>query len=90
MTRDEVLKKYRVINGYIQDEGMFEGEKLYVPHFWDRHQLGRDDGSEDGEHIHFNILQEEREEFLELPFHGPIVLRQDPTTNPVHEVKEQA
>jgi len=36
MTRDELLDTYDVDSrGVIQSPGKFEGEPLYVPHYWD-------------------------------------------------------
>jgi hypothetical protein len=49
MTRDEIMKAFDVNEqGVIQSPGKFEGEMLYVPHFWDVMMEGA------GDDLHFN------------------------------------
>lgn len=66
MTRDEVLKQYKVSEqGVITTPGKFEGEMVYVPHFWDVFLDGGAD-RDDGKVIGFDVTPEDRKEFPEL------------------------
>jgi hypothetical protein len=89
MTRKELLEQYEVDSrDIIQSPGKFEGQMLYVPHFWDRHQEGFDDGS-DGEGTHyFSVLIEDLMDFPGLRGRGQLALREDRDGN-VMEVKEE-
>lgn len=65
MKRTEIEKDYTIINGRITSPGKFEGEMLYVPHFYDIALNGfadRDDGRTWG----FDITKEDKAEFPEL------------------------
>ena len=66
MKRKEVLEQHTVdANGMIHDPGMFEGEMLYVPHFWELFMGGCAD-RDDGKTLGFDITPEDRAEFPEL------------------------
>lgn len=67
MTRAEVLKDYLVIfpAGKIQTPGKFQGEMLYVPHFYQAFLDGTAD-SESGPCISFRVNDTDRQEFPEL------------------------
>lgn len=66
MTRQEILSQYDVgANGRIKTPGKFEGEMLYVPHFWGIFLDGFAD-RDDGEVLGFDLTKEDREEFPEL------------------------
>jgi hypothetical protein len=65
MTRADIERDYTVVNGVIQSPGQFEGEAIYVPHYWDVAMSGfadRDNGRTYG----FDITAEDRKEFPEL------------------------
>lgn len=66
MTRQDVLKEYQVNDkGIITNKGKFEGEKLYVPYFFDAVMNGFSD--EIGESLDIFILtKEDKTEFPEL------------------------
>lgn len=66
MTRGEITKAYAVNeNGVITSPGMFEGEMLYVPHYWEMFLEGFAD-RDDGKVLGFDILPEDRQQFPEL------------------------
>lgn len=65
MTREEILKDYKVKNGTIRSPGKFEGERVYVPYFWDCAMNGCAD-EDDGDILTFIITQEDLDEFPEL------------------------
>lgn len=53
-------------HGIIRTPGKFEGEMIYVPHFWEAYLNGgadRDDGSVLG----FDVTPEDRAEYPEIP-----------------------
>ena len=52
-------------NGIIRDPGKFEGEPIWVPHFWDIYLCGGadcDESTEGGE-LSFNVTEEDEREF---------------------------
>jgi hypothetical protein len=65
MTRVETLASYNVDEyGVIRSLGKFEGEMIYIPHFY---SVFLDGGGEDnGKRIRIEIEQEDRTEFPEL------------------------
>lgn len=66
MIREEILKEYDVDeNGRIRSPGKFEGEMLYVPHFW---HIGLEGFAnyDDGKVFTFRLGKTEREIFPEL------------------------
>ena len=65
MTRAEVLASYDVRNGRIVSPGKFEGEAIYVPHFWNVFLDGFAD-RDNGRVLGFDITAEDRAEFPEL------------------------
>lgn len=50
----------------ITDPGMFEGQKVYVPYFWDVYLNGCAD-RDDGTVLGFDITKEDREKYPEIP-----------------------
>jgi hypothetical protein len=65
MTRREIEKEYNVKDGRIISPGRFEGEMIYVPHFWSLFLDGlanRDNGHVLG----FDVHKKDRVEFPEL------------------------
>lgn len=65
MKRSEIEASYRVEGGIIRSPGKFEGEAVYVPHFWKIGLEGfadRDDGKVWG----FDLTDEDKAEFPEL------------------------
>lgn len=60
MTREEVLKMYEVNNrGIITSPGKFEGEALYVPHFWELVTEGFSDTDENNDRVDCVIIYSE-------------------------------
>lgn len=65
--REQVLSSYTVnAHGIIQTPGKFEGEMIYVPHFWNAGLEGFAD-QDDGKTFRFNITDEDRQLFPEIP-----------------------
>lgn len=65
MTRQEIEENYEIVNGIIRSPGKFEGEALYIPYFWDCFLNGFAD--EDDSHIVFEVTDEDRSLFPEIP-----------------------
>ena len=67
MTRNDILNAYHVDphSGVIRSPGKFEGEMLYVPHFWEIYLDGFSD-RDDGRIIGFDLTAEDKAEFPEL------------------------
>ncbi len=66
MTREEILRQYNINeHGVIQSPGKFEGEMLYMPHFWECHLNGESNTNQDGS-FSVPIEKGEREIFPEL------------------------
>lgn len=65
MTRKQIEAQYKIENGIIRSPGKFEGEAVYVPHFWDIYLNGFAD-SDDGTALGFDVLPEDKVEFPEL------------------------
>ena len=75
MTRAEVLGAYRVDDrGRIRSPGKFEGEMLYVPHFWESYLDGMAD-RDDGTTLGFDVTAEDKQEFPELKGRRTVRLR---------------
>ena len=67
MKRAEILRQYDVNErGAITSPGMFEGEMVYLPHFWQAYMDGCAD-RDDGRILGFNITPDDRAEFPEIP-----------------------
>lgn len=65
MTRKDIIDSYKVIDGIIRSPGKFEGERIYVPHFYDIGLNGFAD-AEDGATWRFRVDSEDRQAFPEL------------------------
>jgi hypothetical protein len=66
MTRQDILDQYKVDDrGIIRSPGKFEGEMLYVPHFWDVFLNGFAD-RDDGKVLGFDVTADDKKEFPEL------------------------
>jgi hypothetical protein len=65
MTRAQIEKDYKVENGRIHSPGQFEGEMVYVPHFWDVFLNGFAD-RDNGNILGFDVTPEDKKEFPEL------------------------
>ena len=66
MTREEILKKYSINeSGVITSPGKFEGEMLYMPHFWECYLNGESNTLQDGS-LSVPIEKKEKEMFPEL------------------------
>jgi len=65
MLRSDVERNYSVIDGRITNPGQFEGERIYVPHFWDAYLRGFTD-RDDGCILGFDVSENDRAEFPEL------------------------
>lgn len=53
-------------NGRITSPGKFEGQMIYVPHFWYAYLNGCAD-RDDGTVLGFNVTPEDRAEYPEIP-----------------------
>ena len=65
MTRQQIESDYAVSNGRISSPGMFEGEAIYVPYFWDAYLNGFSD-RDDGRVLGFDVSPEDKAIFPEL------------------------
>ena len=65
MTRADIEKTYNVCNGRIISPGIFEGEMVYVPYFWNMYLEGFAD-SDRGGVLGFYVVREDRQMFPEL------------------------
>lgn len=65
MTREEILKMYKVENGIIKSPGKFEGEMVYAPYFYDLIMEGDGEIQEDGSSF-VDFIEEDYKEFPEL------------------------
>lgn len=65
MTRKELEEQFDVVDGRITNPGKFEGEAVYVPHFWDAFLNGEAD-RDDGTIVGFNVTKEDKAMFPEL------------------------
>jgi len=66
MDRQYILSTFKIDQeGIIRSPGRFEGERLYVPYFWDAYLQGLAD-RDDGKIFGFDITEQDRREFPEL------------------------
>ena len=65
MTREEVCAAYTVKAGVIRSPGKFEGEPVYVPHFYAVWLDGFATYEEDGSY-HIEVCDDDRKQFPEL------------------------
>lgn len=65
MTRQEIELRYKVENGIIRSPGQFEGEAIYVPHFWEIYLNGFAD-RDNGDVLGFDVTPVDKREFPEL------------------------
>ncbi len=65
MKREDVLSRYRVDeNGVITSPGKFEGEKIYMPYFYEESMFGY---SQEEEGVYsVEVYEEDKSEFPEL------------------------
>lgn len=75
MTREEILKAYKVRKGTIRSLGQFEGERIYVPYFWSAFLDGVAD-FDDGQVVGFYVTPEDKAEFPELKRRKTVKLAQ--------------
>lgn len=76
MSRSEILGRYRVVDGRIQDPGPFQGQAIHVPYFWEAYIAGNaHDVSRDGVAL-FAITDEDLREFPELENRSVVRLRE--------------
>ena len=77
MKRSEIEQSYKVVNGRIRSPGKFEGEPVWVPHFYDAILDGaasEEGGGSDTGVLAWSILRvtdEDKAEFPELAFIDP-------------------
>lgn len=76
VTRDYVLKEYKVENGIIRSPGKFENCPIYAPYFYDMLMNGMADEDYGGE-AYFDISDDEIEEYPELAGIKQIGLAED-------------
>ena len=65
MTRTDIERSYNISNGRIISPGMFEGEMVYVPYFWNMYMEGFYD-SDYGGVLGFHVVAEDKQLFPEL------------------------
>ena len=66
MTRIEIETEYKVNEmGIIVSPGKFEGEMVYIPHFWAIYLDGGAD-RDNGETLGFDVTAEDKAQFPEL------------------------
>ena len=76
MTRKQVTDHYAVdSHGRIHSPGMFEGEMVYVPHYWDAFLNGFAD-RDNGTVLGFDVTAEDKQEFPELRHRRTVKLYQ--------------
>lgn len=73
--RAEIEQQYRVQDGRVRSPGKFEGEMIYVPHFWGSFLDGGAD-DDDGEVLTFRVTPEERAAFPEIGKSKTVRLRE--------------
>lgn len=76
MTRAEIEREYKVVDGVIRSPGKFEGEPVYAPYFWDAFLSGMVD-EDDGEYLYFDVNDDDRRIFPELKDVNRVSLRED-------------
>lgn len=75
MKRQEILKDYKVDErGVIRSLGKFEGEMVYVPHYWSIYLDGFAD-RDDGTTLGFDVDAEDKKQFPELKGRKTVKLR---------------
>lgn len=77
MSRSDIVHRYRVEEGRIQDEGPFQGQMLYVPYFWEAYLRGDAHDVSNDHVVLFGIHAEDLYEFPELLNRSVVRLRQD-------------
>ena len=78
-TRDDILEHFTIEDGRIVSPGRFEGQRIYVPYFWDAVQDGWQDDEEyegDIQTAVFFITPEDRQQFPELESKLEVRVRQ--------------
>ena len=65
LSREETLQNFSVLAWRIASPGKFNGEMLYVPHFWDAFLEGGAD-FDIGRSVGFNLTPEDRKLWPEL------------------------
>jgi hypothetical protein len=65
MTREEIKNQYVVSESRIISPGKFEGEMVYVPHYWDVFLNGFAD-RDNGNVLGFDVTAEDKIQFPEL------------------------
>ncbi len=70
MTRQKVVEEFRVEDGFIRSPGKFEGERPYVPFYYELFLDGCSDGDGDDDSILFTVSEEDMVEFPELAKDG--------------------
>jgi hypothetical protein len=75
MTRQDIERDYAIKDGRITSPGMFEGEMLYVPYFWNEFLNGMTD-RDDGKVMGFDITANDKVEFPELKHRRTVKLYQ--------------
>lgn len=76
MERLKILETYRVEQGIIRTPGPFDGQKLYVPYFWQKY-LDGDAEEVDADAVFFVVHDREREMFPEIGHRRTIRLRSE-------------
>ena len=78
ITLQEIKESYKLDESgeRIVSPGKFEGEPVYIPHFWDEFLNGCAD-EDDGETMIFHICDEDRAQFPSLANVAAVYIEQD-------------
>lgn len=76
MSRFELMRRYAVKDGVIQDDGPFNGQMLYVPYFWEAYLAGNAQEVSEDHIVLFGLHSEDFREFPELHNRSVVRLRQ--------------
>lgn len=76
MTRFELHHRFFIKDSVIQDAGPFEGQKIYVPYFWEAYLTGDAHEVSEDQVVLFGIHSEDLREFPELQNRSVVRLRE--------------
>lgn len=76
MSRAEYVRAYQALDGRIPGPGPFQGQKVYVPYFWEAYLRGDAHDVSSDDLVLFVITNEDLREFPELENRSVIRLRQ--------------
>ena len=77
MSRSDILSRYQIREGRIQNDGKFHAQMLYVPYFWEAYLRGDAHDVSCDHVVLFGVHSEDLREFPELENRSVVRLRQD-------------